>query len=251
MKLGNLIYNKYGSSDSTDTDVVVYLKDLPDHVEDRKNLTNEIKKKYNVNWNIIIAKVEDGIIVDCTYPKSFPSGLNNSIYLTYNNHEQEYPCQVTRLVNRNIATSVYRTIHKLQTLITRTQYRKNIRPYMHYSVDFKMKLENLLAVDFTEITTFNQQNMNDVDIWKVIAFELVQNYALLKDNISIHEKSAAVNYDKNTFNLIYRQHISTKEKLYINNLIQRYISLIKEHKISQDNTIFYFDSNYCDMVKMI
>lgn len=58
----NYIYNFYGSADSTDTDVVFYLDELPVHVEDRKNLTNQIKKELNVNWNIIIAKVVDGVL---------------------------------------------------------------------------------------------------------------------------------------------------------------------------------------------
>lgn len=245
------IYNFYGSINSIDTDVVVYLDELPEHVEERKNLTISIKNELGVDWNIIIAKVVDDIIVDCTYPKSFPSGLNNAVFLTYNIHKQVHPCLVNRLVKRNIALSVYRTVHKLQTLLTRTHYRTDIRPYIHYSIDFSKKIQILKTIDFRTIDKFNQKNMNDIDIWKVLSFELVQNYALLNDGVYIHDKDSAVNYDKNVYNMIYRKTLTNSDKEYINNLVNSYLSLVQTREYSQVKEVFYYDGEYCDMIKMI
>lgn len=198
------IYHRYGSIDSTDTDVVLFLNILPETQEERKNLTNGIKREMGVDWNMIIAKIEDGVIVDCTYPKSSTDSLNNAIYNTYKYHDQDYPLLINRNVERNIPLAIYKTIRIFMSYLTRTDYRKDIRPYVHYSIDFNDKLNRLKNIDFSKIETFNQKNVNDIDVWKTLCFYIVQNNALL-DGIEIYDKKSAVEFENKSYDFIYRR----------------------------------------------
>lgn len=197
------IYHRYGSIDSTNTDVVLFLNILPETQEERKNLTNDIKREMGVDWNMIIAKIEDGVIVDCTYPKSSTDSLNNAVFNTYKYHDQNYSLLIDKCVERNIPLAIYKTVRIFMSYLTRTEYRKDIRPYMHYSIDFNDKLNRLKNIDFTKIETFNQKNVNDIDVWKTLCFYIVQNTALL-DGIEIYDKKSAIEFENLSKHFIYR-----------------------------------------------
>jgi len=244
------IYHKYGSKDSTDTDVVIFLDVLPKTQEERKNLTNDIKKEMNVDWNMIIAKIEDGIIIDCTYPKSSTDSLNNAIFNTYKYHDQDHQLLITKKVDRNIVLAIYKTIRIFMSYLTRTDYRKNVRPYMHYSVDFNVKLEILKNINFISIEHFNQKNVNDTDVWKTLCFYLVQNVALI-NGIEIYDKHSAVSFEPKSYNFIYRKNIEKSDKIWFQEYLLTYLNKLKTLNIQHKNNILNYNNQYANIEKEI
>lgn len=219
----NIIYNIYGSKDSTDIDAVIFLDTLPELVEERKNLTNDIKRSFGPEWNMILAKVSNGIIVDCTYPKSSPDSLNNALFTTYSLHDQKYPLQTLKKVDRNVILCIYRCINIILTHITRTHYRSMVRPTMNYSFGLDTKLENLLKIDFSTILDFNQRNTKNEDIWKIFAFYVVQANALLTENVELYTKQDIAQYESNSTPFLYRHESLDKSWLteYIHNFVKK------------------------------
>lgn len=241
-------YNFYGSHDSTDKDVVFYLDKLPIFIEDRKRLTALIKKELKVDWNPILAKVENGIVVDCTYPKASPESLNNSIFDTYNYHKQDFLCPVTRLVERNVILAIYKTIRLLLTYLTRTEHRTLIRPTVHWSFDLKLKIRKLQTIDFSMLEKFNQPNMKEVDIWKTWCFYVVQNKALLSGQ-QIYTKLNAIEYEPNSYNFIYRKELTLENKKWFNSYVYEYLNLLYDLDIKQKENILSLYHQDCDMKK--
>src|SRR6478735_1935633 len=202
MKYKNFPYKYYyfGSDDSLDEDVLIKInkKDLPSIQEDRKNLLFNIKKEYDLSWNMNFIVVENDIVIDTIYPKSWIDSVNNSLFSTYNLHKdkQKYDLCIDRLIPRNKLLAIYKTVRTILSMLTRTQYRNDIKPIIKGIHDFKYKIDILSKIDFSILETFNQSNTLDIDIWKIIGFYLVQNYALIKDNIEIYTKKDAIKYDK-------------------------------------------------------
>lgn len=229
------IYNIFGSHDSTDIDAVVYLDELPVLIEDRKKLSTKIGQELGENYNVIIAKVKHGIIVDCTYPKASPDSLNNAVLATYNNHQQIHPRLVERKVVRNEILAIYKTIRILSTYLTRTQFRTLIRPTINWRFDLKLKIQKLKCVDFGMIKEFNQVNMKDADIWKTFGFYVVQNYALLKYKIELYTKHELVKFEPRIEPFLYRY-----DRLDIDwfcKYVDDYLDLIETLPFKQEHNI--------------
>lgn len=241
----NLVWNRYGSHDSIDEDICVYLDELPNGIEDRKELTNQIKKSnFNPNSNLIIAKIENGQIIDCTKPKSSPDSLNNAVYLTYNLHKQEHPLQIWNIVKRNLPLAIYKTWRLIATYLARTEYRTLLRPTMNWQFQFVNNLDKLRIIDWTTINTFNQKNVTDTDIWKGCSFYLAQNMALLQ-NLHIHTKEDAIRFNPNLAKFINRQPIMVEDRIAFSIELTKWIELVlnldwqqngeflKSHKLDQ------------------
>lgn len=232
MKYNNLPYKYYyfGSDDSADEDVLILIDkyELPLIQEDRKDLLFNIKKEYGLNWNMNFIVVENGIVIDTIYPKSWVDSVNNSLFSTYHLHKdkQKFDLCIDRKIPRNKLLAIYKTVRTILSMLTRTQYRNDIKPIIKGIHDFKYKVDILSKIDFTLLDTFNQSNTLDVDIWKIVGFYLVQNYALIKNNIEIYTKKDAIIYDENFEPFIYRKNIDYEAKVFLNNYIKNYIMLI-------------------------
>lgn len=245
--LNNYKYITYGSKDSTDIDICVFIDQLPNTIEERKILSKKIQNDLGSDFNIILAKEENGIIVDCTYPKASPDSLNNAVYNTYDLHNQLFNCPINKSVNRNIILAIYKTVRLLGTYLTRTEYRTLIRPTMHYSFGITIKLNNLLNVDFSKLTTFNQPNVSDVDVWKTWCFYVVQNVALLK-GIEIYTKYDAVKIEPNAYPFIYRKTITDWDKIWFYNYVTEYLNNLKRLNIKVDKNIISLNQHSADMI---
>ena len=244
-------YYYFGSDDSIDEDVLIEInkKDLPSIQEDRKNLLFNIKKEYDLSWNMNFIVVENDIVIDTIYPKSWIDSVNNSLFSTYNLHKdkQKYDLCIDRLIPRNKLLAIYKTVRTILSMLTRTQYRNDIKPIIKGIHDFKYKIDILSKIDFSILETFNQSNTLDIDIWKIIGFYLVQNYALIKDNIEIYTKKDAIKYDKKFESFIYRKNINYNDKIFLNNYIKNYIILITslgEYK-SNINWLYLNEEKIC------
>ena len=100
-------FNIFGSPSSQDRDIMVYLEKLP-ALEGCKNLSIEINpyldtmfndnKKCNSNFGVL----KDGVLVEVF--KGTVDEVNNSIFLTYKDHEQLRDLKIKRLLPRDPPT---------------------------------------------------------------------------------------------------------------------------------------------------
>lgn len=221
-------YN-YGSENSLDKDVLISIpaSDMPVKQEDRKKFLKSLELEYDFSdWNTNLIVVENGIIVDTIYPKSWIDSLNNSLYTTYKLHEQQFEKPVTHLVKRNILLSIYKTVITVLSLLTRTQYREIIKPTIGPTHDFYKKIEIFSKIDFSAISTFNQKNISDIDCWKTIAFYIGQNILLVTICKQIYTKNSLLKEIPYLDNFINRKKLNKNDILNLNNLKNFYFECI-------------------------
>lgn len=238
-------YYFYGSHDSRDSDVLIEISKemMPAEQEDRKRLIKSLEQEYDFPWNANFIVVEDGIVVDTIYPKTWIDSLNNSLYHTYdlNKDKQTFPCPINRLVKRNKLLAIYKTVRTILSMLSRTHYRTIVKPILNGIHPFQLKIEALRKIDFTTIDDFNQDNTSDVDAWKIIAFYLGQNISLIEDNTEIYSKIDLCDNHPALKNFVYREEITLKDKQYLNHLIAYYL----------DEIVIPFGEYHCEKNIMI
>ncbi|MCL9804465.1 hypothetical protein NAT51_02960 [Flavobacterium amniphilum] len=244
-------YYFYGSSDSTDKDVIIVIpkEEMPSTQEERKRFVLSLQQTYNFDWNATLAVIEEGIMVDTIYTKSWIDSLNNALFQTYHLHEQLFPLPIDRLQKRNKTLSVYKAVRTVLTFLTRTDYRKEIKPVLKGIHDFNDKITVIRKIDFMLLDHFNQKNANDSDIWKIIAFYVVQNMALIRDGIEIYTKTDAVAYWPEMHPFIYREAIGDVDKQNIQKRIAEWLAVIEKlGSYRSENGKLYCNNEVIDML---
>jgi hypothetical protein len=226
-------YYFYGSSNSVDTDVLIQVDKqvMPQVQEERKILLRNLELEYHLNWNTNLIVVENGIIIDTIYPKSWVDSLNNSLYVTYNLHEQEYENPINSMVKRNILLAIYKAVRTVLSLNSRTDKRPLIRPFLNGIHDFKLKLKSLKSIDLRVINSFNQKNFKDIDIWKTISFYVGQNVLLIEQNIEIYTKNDLLKYYPELSVYINRFEYSYSDLNFLQSLLDYWINLVENYGI--------------------
>ncbi|MFC0780061.1 hypothetical protein [Flavobacterium sp. HJSW_4] len=240
-------YYVYGSDDSTDLDVIIVIskEEMPEKQEDRKNKVLALLREYDLNWNATFAVIENGRISDTIFTKSWIDSLNNALLETYSLHQQKHELLVTEKHLRNKTLAIYKAVRTVLTMLTRTEYRTQIRPILKGIHDFNLKLEALKNIDFVSISQFNQKNTDDIDIWKIIAFYVGQNIALIENDIEIYTKKKLVHHFKELEPFIYRKAILEEDKKVLQNYISHWLSLIHNFGPFQSENGFLTCKNEC------
>lgn len=240
-------YYIYGSGDSTDKDVIIIVpkEDMPETQEERKNKVYFLLKEYNLNWNATLAVIENGKISDTIFTKSWIDSLNNALLETYSFHQQDYPLLITEKHIRNKTLAIYKAVRTVLTMLTRTQYRTQIRPIIKGIHDFNLKLDALSKIDFVSFSEFNQKNTRDSDIWKIIAFYVGQNIALIENDIEIYTKKKFVNHYPDLDVFIYRKTITLKDKIILQEYVNHWLKLIQNFGEFKSENGFLFCNNEC------
>ncbi|POR24869.1 hypothetical protein BWK58_07505 [Flavobacterium columnare] len=244
-------YYIYGSSDSTDTDVVIVIpkNEMPAAQEQRKNFVLDLKNTYEFDWNATLAVIENGVMIDTIYTKSWIDSLNNALLKTYCHHSQVYPLLINHKIKRNKVLAIYKAVRTVLTMLTRTSYRSEIRPILKGIHDFNLKVEVLKKIDFENIETFNQKNTSDADVWKIIAFYVGQNNALIKEDEEIYTKADLIVKFPEMFPFVYRQNISIADKRVLQRFISEWIALIQNFGVfKSENGFLYCNDEYADML---
>jgi hypothetical protein len=250
-------YYFYGSKDSLDADVLIEIsKDMmPAEQEDRKRLIKSIEQEYDLSWNANLIVVENGIITDTIYPKTWIDSLNNSLYSTYDNHKdkQVFPLPINRMVPRNKLLAIYKTVRTILSMLSRTHYRSTVKPILNGIHPFNLKIDAWRKIDLTTIDNFNQDNTSDVDAWKIIAFYLGQNISLIKYNLEIYTKIDLYVNHPLLKSFIYREEITQKDKQYLSQLIVYYLDeiVIPFGEYHFDKNIMICNDEKIDMKKEI
>ena len=234
-------YYFYGSEDSIDTDMLIEISSelMPITQEDRKEYLKVIEMEFDITYNTNLVVIENGIITDTIYPKAWIDSVNNSLFNTYKYHKQYYSNPIERLVERNKLLAIYKTVRTVLAVLSRTHYRTLVKPILNGCHDFNLKLDALSKIDFSTIDKFNQRNMKDVDIWKVLAFYIGQNISLVNDNIEIYSKKELVKYHPLLYNFIYRKELNDNDILNLNNYLKKELTMIKDYGtyISSNNML--------------
>lgn len=163
----------HGSEDSTDTDVIYVVDNLPDKAV-CKQFCSEDKDE---NRNMIT--VEEGV-VSSVY-KGTVDEVNNALLRTYSLHEQSYPLLITRKVERDPYIKYIRSLRIILSHLSRSKYRPQIKEALRGG--WNKRLEVLDEIDVREVDwdTLNK-NMTGSDVKKVVAFQMGQALGLFGGN---------------------------------------------------------------------
>jgi hypothetical protein len=236
-------YFFYGSEDSLDLDVLIEIskEQMSSTQEERKQYLKQIETEYNFNWNSNLIVIENGYISDTIYPKSWIDSLNNSLFITYKNHldKQKYELPIKGMVKRSKLLAIYKTVRTILAMLSRSHYRTIVKPILNSCHDFYLKLDALKQIDFASIKEFNQRNMKDVDIWKVLAFYIAQNISLVKYDIEIYEKKTLLENHYQLSYFINRKQLSSTDIYHLNLYLKELIEMIENYGIfeSEDNIL--------------
>ena len=169
----------HGSEDSTDLDVIYVVDELPPLQECKVFCSDKIE-----NRNLIT--INDGIVTSVY--KGITDEVNNSLFSTYNLHEQEYPLLVTRFVQRDIHIKAIRAVRSILSHLSRSMFRTEIKNALRGSWSVRIETLQMIYDHFDEIDFDSlQNNMSGDDVKKLIAFQIGQVLALT-DFVELYTK---------------------------------------------------------------
>lgn len=232
----NYKYQIFGSRDSQDVDIMLFVDELKSIDENHtlvkeanayfENFHPEFKGK-ELNCNLGVLK--DGMIVDVF--KGTYDECNNSLYYTYKNHNQLYPNVIKSLYERGNGTEFYyikmkRVARFILSFFSREpELREFIKPAL--KGDLKQRLEALKHIDFTKHTSFPKKKEKHEDIYKVVAFQFAQILGLSQDK-EIYTKDGAILYNQAFYTYIKRLELDHVHLMFLNQMLYRYIVLAEE-----------------------
>lgn len=173
-----VVYQIFGSEDSTDLDVCFFVDEIGSIVHS-KSVLDKLESDFvmslgrEVNGNLAVVK--DGELLSCF--KGTPDELNNALYLTYSLHQQDFPAQIKRLVKRDVYAKIVRCNRTIISYLSRTAIRKEVKAVLHKSEQDKLLfLQGLVLIDYDDF----KKNGSKVDVYKSFAFQLGQTIGLLE-----------------------------------------------------------------------
>lgn len=189
-------FNIFGSPSSQDRDVMVYLDKLP-ALEDCKKLSIEINpyletmfsdnKQSNSNFGVL----KDGVLVEVF--KGTVDEVNNSIFLTYQDHEQLRELKIKRLIPRDKQQKLLRVARIVLSFYSKTKYREVVKKALRGNLI--EKIEALKQINMVEIVDFDKKNQA-TDIYKNIAFQWGQILGLYQNKEFYTKESISQEYLK-------------------------------------------------------
>ena len=190
----NKIFQIFGSADSQDIDVAVFVEEIPNIKASsllcasfREDLSELLRTDKEVNTNIAVLK--DGQLIDVY--KGTTDELNNALLATYALHEQIHPCQIMYKLDRDVTLKMLRCARKLLSYFSRTEHRIRIKEALRS--DFKTKIEMLKTIEPDKYTDFGKKG-SLIDFRKTAAFQLGQTLDLMKGKELYTKRGVAIAY---------------------------------------------------------
>lgn len=185
----------HGSEDSLDHDVYVIFDHIPTFQE-AKSYCNSLD---DLNPNILFLK--DGVVDWCF--KGTVDECNNSLFMTYNLHEQTHPNPISQKVERDYELKLIRTFRGILSYFSRTEHRVAVKKALR-STSFEEKLSVIrqcqLSLDTDYVKTTH------IEVFKFYAFQLGQTLALLEDGIELFTKKSVAEHYPELRPYLYREH---------------------------------------------
>ena len=226
----------HGSEDSLDHDVYVIFDHIPSFKEAKAYCNN--LKEYNAN----ILVLKDGIVEWCF--KGTEDECNNSLFRTYELHEQKYDLPISNLVQRDVELKIVRTIRGLLSYFSRTEIRSDVKKALK-SDSFELKIATLRKCFLSYDIDYKKTNHKE--LFKFFAFQIGQTWALMHKGKELFTKSeVAVEYPE-LRDALYREDFINTETLqetlsnflfYLETNIEKIND--NEYSLFQKDTVFSF-----------
>lgn len=228
----------HGSSDSTDVDTY-YVVDEELSFQDAKSFCDSYKYE---NANVLTIK--DGIVSSCY--KGTIDECNNSLYVTYPLHHQNYPLMIERMVSRDLGLKYIRAVRIILSHLSRTFERTRVKEALR-SQSFLDKVKCLNSIDFSTIDFSGQiGHMTSEDTLKVIAFQFGQALGLAHDK-ELYTKRSIANQYPNLYPFLYREKNYDIEALNnVKNELCTYLSVIVNEE--KDGIVTFANGNQYDVI---
>lgn len=189
-------YTIFGSSDSSDLDVMFYVNKIP-QPQECKELILKLKSylklvyfEYNhpdSYFDPNLCVVSNGIVVDCF--KGTVDEVNNMLHATQKLHTQYHRQRVYTLLKRNVEEKAARALRGILSYNSRTKYRSIVKPALRG--DARLKIDTIREMDLGSIIDTGQYKVTIKDFYKLFAFQLGQTLALI-DGIELYDKKSIV-----------------------------------------------------------
>lgn len=240
----NYKYQIFGSKDSQDIDIMVFVDELKSIDENHtliKELNDHFSSLYSKEINCNLAVLENGMIKEVF--KGTEDECNNSLFYTYENHDQKYPNVVTSLYDRSRGSKYHhikliRVARFILSFFSREpELRTKIKPALRG--DLLLRLEVLKEIDFTKYTTFPGKKEKHEDIYKVLAFQFAQVMGLSLFNKEVYTKSDAKElFNKSLSNMLNRKPITIEDLNTLNECLRWFIIMCETEIITKRLTNF-------------
>ncbi|GGF11159.1 hypothetical protein [Flavobacterium limi] len=176
------IYQIFGSENSLDLDLVFFIEKMPETILEKLSLSKELTASIQSNFperviNANLAVCKNGHLIEVY--KGTTDELNNALFYTYQNHNQQYENQIRKLLTRDIDLKFLRSARMILSFLSKTEYRPIIKNALKN--DLKEKIKALEMISLNEIHSFGKDVENH-DILKSIAFQLGQSILLYAGN---------------------------------------------------------------------
>ncbi|KRD12683.1 hypothetical protein ASE21_01910 [Flavobacterium sp. Root901] len=172
------IYQIFGSENSLDVDLVFFIEKMPETILEKLSLSKELTDFIKINFpekvvNANLAVCKNGHLTEVY--KGTTDELNNSLFYTYDFHQQQFKNQIDILLKRDVDLKFLRSSRMILSFLSKTEYRVEIKNALKSNLNEKMQiLEN---IDLNKISSFGK-NTNYQDVLKSIAFQLGQSISL-------------------------------------------------------------------------
>ena len=229
----------HGSENSLDHDVYV-LCPHPLQAKDAKPFNDYFTQK-GMNANPIC--VENNKVV--WNLKGTNDEVHNSIYYTYELHQQSIEKPILSPTERIHGLKALRTIRGLLSTCSRTQYRDIIKPALSQT-NLSKKIEVLQSIDFTQINDFGKSSI--VETGKFFAFQIGQTLSLLSDNEDLFTKNGVAKKYPSLAQLIERN-----PNTDLSPLIQLYNQQIEiyQNQLESKDGIAYYNNQFNNCIEKI
>lgn len=225
----NTHFQIFGSENSQDYDVIVFVKSIPNDVSLASSMCKEYDKKISeiindkiINSNLGICR--DGNIIDVF--KGSPDEVNNALYYTYDLHNQIHPNIISSPVIRDVNHKIIRSTRGVLSFFSRTDMRSEIKTSLKGDINDRLKV--LRKIDFEKMIDFPGKKEPKEDIYKIISFQYGQLFSLIdgfeKDS---YTKNGIIRSYPKLSNLINRKDPSIEDLEYLNECNDRLIETIE------------------------
>lgn len=232
-----MLYQFFGSDDSTDIDVVFFVDKLPDTITDRlllcKKYTATLRLKMEspkaINGNLAV--IANGQLTDVY--KGTADELNNALFETYHLHEQDFDNQVLSLLVRDVDLKFIRCARMLLSALSQTVFRKEVKLALRSNLSDR--LQTLKGIDLQLLSSTNR-GYSLLDLKKVLAFQLGQTLALHSGK-EIYTKRKLIEVYPNLSP--YLQRVPNTEMQSLNSFLNSFCAALAERLTQMKSTEEY------------
>lgn len=215
----------HGSEDSLDHDVYAIFEEIPTFKE-AKEYCNSLSPEMNAN----ILVIKDGVVSWCF--KGTVDECNNSLFRTYELHEQEHELPIMELITRDYEDKIVRTVRGLLSYFSRTELRLDIKKALR-TTSFEEKMTTLRQCILSRDIDFKKTS--HIELFKFYAFQIGQTRALVEDDIELFSKSQVAAHYPSVKDHLYRK--TDSDELSIQAFFIDFLDFLEER-------VFVVDEGY-------